>query len=301
MEDRFEIYRHDMIDFLQTKYPNFTNIQSDIDALDFYSSTEPSELTSVMYEPSLCMILQGRKSVDFGDKLYEYNPKEYLLASTHLPAKVKILEASQEQPYISLRIKFSLEEIYAVLKEKKEKRFPHTKNVEKGLFFDDMDMKLYSAIRRFVGLLGETKEEMEFMAKLIIKEILYILISNEKSGCFLNNFVMEGSISNKIVSAISEIKTSFNEKLNMAELADKMHMSESSFYQYFKTITSMSPIQFQKKLRLEEAKSMLITKNIEANEVAFAVGYESPSQFSREYSRMYGMSPKAHSEYLRNM
>ena len=301
MNKTFETYRFDMIGFLQNKYHNLNYVQSDIKALDFYFSKKPTELLSVMYEPSLCLILQGKKSVDFGDKLYEYDPKEYLLSSTHIPAKVKILEASDELPYISLRIKFSLDEIYEVLKDKKEKKFSHMKNVEKGLFFVDINLKLYSAISRLVHLLDEPKEEIDFMSKLIIKEILYILISNEKSGTFLNNFVMEGSISNKIVSAISEIKDGFNEKLNMSELADKIHMSESSFYQYFKTITSMSPIQFQKKLRLEEAKNMLSTKKIEASEVAFAVGYESPSQFSREYSRMYGMSPKAHSEYLRNL
>lgn len=301
MNEKFREYKREMVDFLQNRYPTGIQAQSEIQALDFYFVDEPTEFTSVMYEPSLCLILQGSKSVDFGDKLYEYNDKEYLLASTHLPAKVKVLEATKETPYVSLRIKFSLEEIYEVLKERKDKRYSHTKTVEKGLFFDDMNMKLYSAIRRLVKLLDESKEEMQFMSKLIIKEILYILISDEKSGHFLHNFVMEGSISNKVVTAISEIKNSFNEKLNMRDLADKIHMSESSFYQYFKTITSMSPIQFQKKLRLEEARSMLITQNVEANEVAFAVGYESPSQFSREYSRMYGMSPKAHSEYLRSL
>jgi AraC-like DNA-binding protein len=301
MNEKFREYKQEMVDFLQNRYPSGIQSQSNIQAVDFYFVDEPTEFTSVMYEPSLCLILQGSKSVDFGDKLYEYNDKEYLLASTHLPAKVKVLKATKQIPYISLRIKFSLEEIYEVLKERKDKRYSHAKTVEKGLFFDEMNMKLYSAIRRLVKLLDEPKEEMQFISKLIIKEILYILISNEKSGHFLHNFIMEGSISNKVVTAITEIKNSFNQKLNMRELADKIHMSESSFYQYFKTITSMSPVQFQKKLRLEEAKNMLIAKNIEVNEVAFAVGYESPSQFSREYSRMYGMSPKAHSEYLRSL
>jgi AraC-like DNA-binding protein len=204
-------------------------------------------------------------------------------------------------PYVALQIKFTLEDIYEVLKSTKSKKFAYTKNVEKGLFFDEIDMKLYEPVSRLVNLVQRPKEEVEYISKLIIKEILYILIINEKSGYFLNKFAMEGTVSNKIVNAIVEIKNSFNEKLNIKELAHKIDMSESSFYQYFKTITSMSPIQFQKKLRLEEAKKMLETQNIEASEVAFNVGYESPSQFSREYSRMFGMSPKAHSEYLRTL
>lgn len=303
MNKNLEATRFDMINFLQEKYKSDDgSFQSEIDALDFYFANKPTETTSIVYEPSLCVILQGSKQVDFGHKIFQYNPYEYLLSSTHVPAKIRVLEASKDLPYMSLRIKFSIEEIYEVLKEMDKIKFSYSnKNVEKGLFFDEISVRLYEPISRLVKTLSSPEKEIEFMSKLIIKEILYILLSNEKSGYFLSKFAMEGSVSNKIVNAITEIKNSFNEKLNMRELASKIDMSESSFYQYFKTITSMSPVQYQKKLRLEEAKNMLIAKNLEASEVAFAVGYESPSQFSREYSRMYGMSPKAHSEYLRNI
>lgn len=299
MNGDFASFRFDMIDFLLNNFKQEGDIQSDINALDFYISSKPTELTSIVYEPSICIILQGNKEVDFGDKQFYYDCNKYLLASTHIPAKVRILQASQNEPYVSLRIKFSLEDIYEVLKETKQKRFSYSKNIEKGLFFDDLNMRLYEPISRLTLLLSKPKDEIEYMSKLIIKEILYVLISHEKSGYFISKFALDGTASNKIVNAIIEIKNSFNEKLNIKELARKIDMSESSFYQYFKTITSMSPIQFQKKLRLEEAKNMLLRQNIEASEVAFAVGYESPSQFSREYSRMFGMSPKAHREQLR--
>lgn len=300
MKKNLEKFRMNTLAFIKQKYTLDIEggLQTDISNLDFYFSSEPTEFSAIMYEPSLCVILQGNKAVGFGDELYNYGPKEYLLSSTHIPAKVKILEASKEQPYVSFRIKFNLEDIYDVIKNIDPKKLMMSAKSEKGLFFDDLNEKLYESIYRLIRLLDESKEAIEYLSALMIKEILFILI-NDKSGYFLNKFAMKGTISNKIVQVILEIKENFNEKLNVKELAQLIDMSESSLYQNFKTITSMSPIQFQKKIRLEEAKLMLVNQNIDASEVAFAVGYESPSQFSREYSRMYGMSPKAHADFLR--
>lgn len=300
MKKNLEKFRMNTLAFIKQKYTLDIEggLQTDISNLDFYFSSEPTEFSAIMYEPSLCVILQGNKAVGFADELYNYGPKEYLLSSTHIPAKVKILEASKEQPYVSFRIKFNLEDIYDVIKNIDLKKLMMSTKSEKGLFFDDLNEKLYESIYRLIRLLDESKEAIEYLSALMIKEILFILI-NDKSGYFLNKFAMKGTTSNKIVQAISEIKENFNEKLNVKELAQLIDMSESSLYQNFKTITSMSPIQFQKKIRLEEAKLMLFNQNIDASEVAFAVGYESPSQFSREYSRMYGMSPKAHADFLR--
>ena len=154
-------------------------------------------------------------------------------------------------------------------------------------------MRLYEPISRLIKLLDKPNEDINYLSPFIIKEILYTLV-NDKSGYFLNKFAMEGTTSNKIVKVISEIKNNFTEKLNIKELADLIQMSESSLYQNFKTVTSLSPIQFQKKLRLEEAKQLLMVRNIEVSEAAYLVGYESPSQFSREFSRMFGVAPKTY-------
>ena len=167
------------------------------------------------------------------------------------------------------------------------------KKSEKGLFFDDLNLRLYEPISRLIKLLDKPNEDINYLSPFIIKEILYTLV-NDKSGYFLNKFAMEGTTSNKIIKAISEIKNNFSEKLNIKELADLIQMSESSLYQNFRTVTSMSPIQFQKKLRLEEAKQLLMVRNIEVSEAAYLVGYESPSQFSREFSRMFGLAPKTY-------
>ncbi|RXJ69105.1 AraC family transcriptional regulator [Halarcobacter ebronensis] len=300
MEKSIEDFRKDILRLIEERYTLGINggLQTEIPNLDFYFSNEQTEFLSTIYEPSLCIILQGSKAVGFGEELYSYGTKEYLLSSTHVPAKVRILEATKETPYVSFRIRFTLDDIYDVIKNVNPKKLVISEKSEKGLFFDDINDRLYEPVYRLIKLLNQTTEEVQYLSVLIIKEILFILINN-KSGYFLNKFAMEGTVSNKIVHAISEIKDNFNENLNVKELARMIDMSESSLYQNFKTITSMSPIQFQKKIRLEEAKHMLLNQKIDASEVAFAVGYESPSQFSREYSRMFGMSPKAHAQHLK--
>ncbi|QOP41401.1 AraC family transcriptional regulator [Sulfurimonas marina] len=292
MDQRFENYRSEMINLITSRYELNGAVQSEIPNLDFYFSKELTEQINIMYEPSLCVILQGDKAVGFGENNYGYDHKMYLLSSTHLPAKMKILKASNETPYISLRIKFTLENIYEVLKALDSQQTNLDENAEKGLFFDDMNIQLYESLYRFMKLLERSKKDIEFLYPLLTKEILYNLVKSQ-GGAFLSKFCMEGSVSNKIVQVITYIKDHFNEKLNINTLAKSIDMSESSLYQHFKTITTLSPIQFQKKLRLEEAKRLLQLQNKEISEVAFAVGYESPSQFSREFSRMFGLSPKA--------
>lgn len=298
MNEAMEKCRLDIIDVIERLYPKSDEmVQSKISALSFFLASSPNEFKSIVYEPSLCIILQGSKAVGFGHQMYHYRENEYLLASTHIPADVKIIEASTQKPYRGLTLTFSLEAIYEVLKNVDANKLKVQQKSEKGLFFDTLHVRLYEPIVRLVKLLERSNEEIEFLSPLIMKEILYTLI-NEKSGYFLNKFAMEGTTSNKIVKAISEIKNNFSEKLNMAELAKRIDMSESHLYQNFKTITSLSPLQFQKKLRLEEAKKMLSIRKIDISEVAFLVGYESPSQFSREYARMFGMPPKEHLKQL---
>lgn len=299
MKEKIKNLQEDLLKFINNKYciSNINGeVKTQIPNLDFYFSNEKTQFNTIIYEPSICIILQGEKIVDFGSEVYQYNSNEYLISSTHIPAKVKI----KKTPYVSFRIKFELEEIYNVIKNINQEKLIFKEKSEKGLFFNNIDEKLFEPICRLIKLLNRQEDEIKYLYPLIIKEILFILIKDE-SGYFLNKFAMEGTVSNKIIKTISDIKDNFNKKLNVKQLARNIDMSESSLYQNFKTITSMSPIQFQKKIRLEEAKLMLLNQNITACEVAFIVGYESPSQFSREYSKMFGMAPKAHISYLKSL
>ena len=274
-------------------------MQSEIDSLDFYISDKTHDFISAVYEPSLCIILQGAKAIGFGDDMYGYDEQSYALASTHMPLNVSLKDTSKEKPYISLRIKFSLDEVYEVLKSVDVKEQSLQKS-EKGIFFGELTDEILEPVLRFVWLLEKPKEKIKFLSDLAKKEILYMLATNDKSGYFLSKFAMQGSVSNKISKAVTKIKNEFSQKLSMKDVARECDMSESSLYHNFKIVTSLSPVAFQKKIRLEEAKNLLATKNIGVAQAAFDVGYESASQFSREYTRMFGIPPKIHSEILRS-
>lgn len=271
---------------------------SSISSLKLFTTNEKSEFQSIIYEPSICIAVQGSKAVGFGTDMYSYNSSKYLLTCTNVPANIKIESASKTKPYVSLVLKFSMEEIYEVMKELNIQNDKSKKKIQSPFRFNPLDETLLDPVYRLVKLLDKQSEIKDFMTPLIKKEIIFLLLQTNED--FLKNYVLEGTLTNQIVKAISEIKNNYNTLINMTELSKKIGVSEASLYQNFKKITTMSPLQYQKKIRLEEAKFMLASKDIEASEAAFAVGYESPSQFSREYSRMFGMSPKAHSELLKS-
>ncbi|QKE27281.1 transcriptional regulator, AraC family [Arcobacter acticola] len=291
-------YRNELISLIKENSSTEGLILTNISSLKFYTTTQISEFVSIIYEPSLCIAIQGSKAVGFGDEMYSYSSEKYLIVSTHIPANVRIEEASKEKPYYSIIINFTLEQIYDVIKELNDdlQESKH-KILQKSLCFDVLDDFLLEPLFRLLKL-SQRKDNVEFLSNLILKEIIYILL--QRNSDFFKQYVLEGNIANQIVKAITEIKDNFSQSINMKNLSKNIGMSESSLYNNFKKITTMSPLQFQKKIRLEEAKQMLINQNLDAAQVAFEVGYESPSQFSREYSRMFGMSPKAHVNLLKD-
>ena len=298
MDALFEMYRAELITLIAGKRVEDGTIKTDISALSFYTSASTTEFATVVYEPSLCLIFQGSKALILGDESYSYDPSRYLLASVHMPSRVRIMEASPHLPYISLKLTFTMEDIFEVMKEAHQKVRTTNQTPQLGLCFGDMSTSLLDPLTRLVRLL-DTPQNIKFMAPMIIKEILYSVI-NDKGGDFLRNYVMDGSIVQQIVKVITKLKHDFAETINMKELAKSYGMSESSLYHNFKKVTMLSPLQFQKTLRLEEARRMLLAQKLEATEVAFAVGYESPSQFSREYARMFGLPPKMYAKALQD-
>lgn len=274
---------------IQATYAGDERIETAIDALRFYRISNPTEMLATVYTPSICIIVQGAKKVGIGEELLGYDPTTYLLASVHMPAHVCVSEASPEQPYMGLTITFTMEQIFDVLKDLGPASKPQG-SPKRGLYFGDMQLRILEPITRLVRLL-DSPEDISIMTPLILKEILYVLM-RDQGGDFIRQFIMDGSAAQRVAQAITKIKENFKEPLNVKELARSVSLSESSLYHNFKKITAISPLQFQKQLRLHEARQILMTQDAEASQVAFDVGYESPSQFSREYARMFGLPPK---------
>ncbi|MDV2489689.1 MULTISPECIES: AraC family transcriptional regulator [Campylobacter] len=271
-------YRDEILKLILKTKANYGEIQTDIKQLSFYTAIKPTEFLNTIYEPSICVIIQGQKAVGFGNDIYSYNPHKYLLATTYIPARIQIEKASKDQPYISLVIKLKPESIYEVIKEVGDFKIQNKKNIKNRLCFSDLDDTLLEAIAKFVKLIEKPKNDAEFLSNLILKEIIYLIL--KQNGDLLKQYILEGNLANQISRAIMAIKNSFNENINMKKLSKEIGISESLLYQNFKKITSLSPLQFQKKIRLEEAKNLLISTNLEASQIAFKVGYESPSQLA---------------------
>ncbi len=282
--------RQELMSYIQSVYQDESAVSTPFKPLSFFVHNKPTEMLSILYEPSLCVIVQGKKEVGVDGELFSYTPDMYLLASVHTPAQVRITEASPEKPYMGFTLTFSMEQIFDVLKDIKSEN-NSTDEIHQGLYFGELEPQLLNAVVRLVRTL-DSAEQRKVLAPLFVKEILYFLMRG-KGGDFIRHYIKDSNSTKRVVRAICSIKDHYTENLNVKELAEEVGMSESSLYAAFKKITTMSPLQFQKTLRLQQARQLLTIQKMPVSEVAFKVGYESPSQFSREYSRMYGMSPKA--------
>lgn len=249
-----------------------------------------------VYKPSLCIVVQGMKEVLLSQERFQYGPADYLVASVNLPTTAQITEASSEVPYLALKLEFTPSEILEVLREfqmgveKKE-------NAKRGMYVSKIESSLLDAVTRLARML-DTPEDIKVLAPLITKEIIYRVLQGEH-GSMLKQIAIEGSSTHQISDVIEHIMNNYEKSFKIEELAEIANMSVSSLHRHFKEITAMSPIQFQKQLRLQEARSLLLSESADAADVAFRMGYESPSQFSREYSRMFGLPPKEDIKRLR--
>lgn len=259
-----------------------------VPSLRFFCTTTPSEFLHTLYEPSLCLIAQGSKAVGLGEELFLYDKHRYLIASVHLPARVQIQEASAEKPYLSLQLTFTMDQILEILKEVDDEEHS-MQQPECGLYFGENSSLLLDPVVRLVRLL-ENPKDIGILSPMITREILYRVVQ-DKGGAIIRQFAKNGSLAQRIAKAITMIKNDLAEPLRIEMLAQEAQMSASSFHYHFKRVTTMSPLQFQKSLRLQEARRLLMVEELEANHVAFQVGYESPSQFSREYARLFGLPP----------
>lgn len=268
-----------------------------ISGLRFVRTTQISEPVYSVYEPSLCVVAQGSKLVMLGEESYQYDSASYLTASVHLPITGQIIKTSLKNPYLCINLQLDMNQIFEVVQSSNQ--VISNDSPGRGLVINQINDSLLEAVLRLTRLL-ETPQDIPILADGIKREIIYRILQNDQNDS-LKHFALVGSQSQRIAKVIGVLNREFAQPLMVNELAKEARMSSSSFYSHFKEVTGMSPIQFQKQLRLQEARRLLLTENLEAAEAAFQVGYESPSHFSREYSRKFGLSPMKDIRRLREM
>ncbi|WP_160726123.1 AraC family transcriptional regulator [Bacillus sp. USDA818B3_A] len=255
--------------------------------------TEP---ISRVNETSFCLIVQGEKEVWLGEECFRYGSGHYIVASVDLPVTGQVIKASADSPYLALKIEFAASEILEVLSAT-DIQSGHRKNAKRAMFISEVEPFLLDAVIRLAALLDNPKH-IPILAPLFKKEILYWVLQGPH-GEALEQMALEGSNAIRIRNVIEHIMNNYEKSFRIEDLAEIANMSVASFHRHFKEVTAMSPIQFQKQLRLQEARRLLLAESSDVGDVAFRVGYESQSQFSREYSRMFGFSPRADINRLR--
>ena len=269
-----------------------------IPGLSLYRRDAPTQPTSSMQEPSICLIAQGAKRVLLGDDTYVFDAHHFLITSVDLPTVVQILHASREQPYLSLLLQLDPREM-AQLMVDSHLPPPRAQHSSRGMATGAVTVPLLSACQRLIDLLA-APQDIPILAPIIQREILYRLLVGEQ-GARLRQIASAGSPSHQIAQAIAWLKRHYTRPLRIEDLAAHAHMSPSTFHQHFRALTAMSPLQYQKWLRLHEARRLMLTERLDATTTAFQVGYESPSQFSREYRRVFGAPPFRDITSLRHM
>ncbi|GGG69599.1 AraC family transcriptional regulator [Paenibacillus radicis (ex Gao et al. 2016)] len=268
--------------------PSNGTTQTAVPSLTLMHAAQLSEPIESVYKPSICVVAQGAKSAALADEHYRYDPLTYLVISVELPIISKILAASPEKPHLSLRLSFDSDVILDIVKETSHSTSAPSK-ASRGIAVSRTSPALLEALVRLMKLLDEP-EDISILSPLVIREILYRVLQGEQ-GAQIHQFAIIGSQAHNIAQAIQQINREFARPLVIDQLAKSVNMSTSAFHKHFKRVTEMSPLQYQKTVRLQEARRLMLTETVQASDAAFRVGYESPSQFSREYARIYGRPP----------
>lgn len=242
----------------------------------------------VIYEPCIYFVLQGSKSALLKTEEYIYDAMNYLVLSVPLPLHSKVLQASKDKPYLAVRISIDTQQITELVQESKpEKNVGIT--AQTGIFVSRIEVELLSALSRLLDVINKP-DQARVLGKLLVKELLFHVLQGPQ-GEQLRSFAYRDRQNFQVARAIGYIHENYAKNIEVAVLAEKANMSQSSFHAYFKTITRSSPIQYLKAIRLHAARRIMIHDSLSASDAAYNVGYASPSQFSREYRRLFGVSP----------
>ncbi len=273
------------------------NIEADgihataIPRLFLIRASQPTEPLPTLYEPAVCVVAQGRKQVMLAGEVYFYDAEQYLVVSVDLPVVGQVIGATPADPYLCLRLDLDPGQLSALMMEAGQKATEEQRagRLEPGLSVNPIEPRLLDAVVRLMRLL-ESPQDIAILAPLIEREILYRLLSGEYSER-LRQIALADHRLLSVNRAISWLKRNYAEPFRIETIAREARMSASALHHHFKSVTAMSPLQYQKQLRLQEARRLMLGQALDAATAGQYVGYESPSQFSREYRRLFGAPP----------
>jgi AraC-like DNA-binding protein len=268
--------------------------QSPIPGMWLIQSNHTTEPLRVVHTPAVCIIAQGAKLVSLAGTDYRYDTAKFLVVSVDLPVTGCVTEASEDEPYLCLRIDLDAQLLAALDLELPTR--PDTRGTlpSRGLFLSETTPVVLDVATRLVRLLGAPDDnDIAVLGPLLLKELHYRLLTGEHADVVRHCARGDGRMA-QVTRAICWIKNNYNRPLSIERLAGDVGMSSSTLHEHFKTVTSMSPLQYQKQLRLQEARRLMLTGSTDAARAGHAVGYESSSQFSREYARFFGGASVLH-------
>ncbi len=256
--------------------------------LKLIQRTRPTGPLAVTYEPSLAVVVQGRKQIDLGGATIVYDASRFLLTSLDLPVLSRVTSASPQKPYVCLALTLEMPVVRELVSRMDPSRNAYA---DRGpaMATGPVTAELLDALRRLVLLL-DSPEDLAVLGGLVRREITYRILRSP-AGARLREIAVLGQESQRVGRAVEWIRRHFREPLRIADLADMAAMGVSTFHRHFRALTNMSPLQYQKKLRLQAARDRMLAEGLDVASAAFEVGYESVSQFTREYARLFGRPP----------
>ncbi|SDR94325.1 transcriptional regulator, AraC family [Pseudomonas asplenii] len=283
-----EKQRLELADIIQRHTVEDGNYPTAVGSLVLGRHSHPYDFAPVLAQPTLCIMAQGRKEIRLGDDYFIYDPLHYLVVSVSMPLAGRVVNVSPESPILALRLDIDPNEISALIAEAGPLGVP-SRPTGLGLYVERVDTQMFDALLRLSRLL-DTPKDIPMLAPLVRREILYRLLRSPQ-GHRLYEIAIANSQGHRVNQAIKWLNGNFEQPLRIDDLAREVNLSVSTLHHRFKAMTAMSPLQYQKQLRLQEARRLMLAEGLDASAAGYRVGYESPSQFSREYSRLFGAPP----------
>jgi AraC-like DNA-binding protein len=288
LDEDMEKQREELAAIIRRNTTEDGNYATAVDSLIMSRHSQTHQFAPVLAQPALCIMAQGRKEVRLADEVFNYDPLNYLVVSVSMPVSGRVVTVTSEEPILSVRLDIDPAEITALIADAGPMGVP-TRPTGRGLYVERLDAAMLDAVLRLTRLI-DTPKDIAMLAPLIRREILYRLLRSQQ-GHRLYEIAIANSQSHRISQAIKWLNGHYEQPLRIDDLAKEVNLSVSTLHHRFKAMTAMSPLQYQKQLRLQEARRLMLAEGLEASAAGYRVGYESPSQFSREYSRLFGAPP----------